>query len=63
MKDLTKPEEKVQAIESALARLNREDACEGINFSLEERIVTIAALEVAHEIVDAVILAKKRPAA
>jgi hypothetical protein len=61
--NLTKPEEKLKAIEAALARLNREDACEGVNFTLDERIVAIAALEVAHEIVDAVVLAKGRPAA
>lgn len=61
MKDLTRPEDKLKSIQSALARLKRDDAAEGINFTLDERAMAIAALEVAGEIVQAVLDAK-RPA-
>lgn len=61
MKDLTKPEEKLKLVESALVRLRRDDAAEGINFTLDERVIVIAALEVAREIVAAVLEAR-RPA-
>jgi hypothetical protein len=44
-------EEKMKLIESALVKLRREDAAEGINFTLEEREVVIGALDVGSEIV------------
>lgn len=57
---MVRPEEKLKTLDSALARLKREDAAEGINFTLDERVLVIAALEVAHEIVAAVLDGKRK---
>ena len=51
-KAMKTPQEKLKLIETALERLLRDDAAEGINFTVEEREVVIAALEIGHEIVE-----------
>lgn len=54
-------DQKMKLIESALARLKRDDAAEGVNFTFEEREVVIAALEVAVEIVSRIMAARTLP--